>query len=197
MPVRVTLLSRGLIRLFTSYRSARIISLPWNPPFSKFEAAAMSGSASSGDSVDDSNPSASLQARAGKKATQAGTGWMPSLLRFFSQPAEGKPKRSTCLNEKTTSPNLKSIILYYTNMVENWKIWNWLLQFQIVSFMRICHSTPSEHFIPVAPNTWHLTRYKHGKSSRMEVSALSVLLAFPLFIYHLFSCPISRAPPPL
>ena len=96
-----TLLSRGQLRLFSSYRSARIISLPRNPPFSKLEAVTMSGSASSGESGDDSNPSASQQARAGMKANQTGTGWVPSALRrFFSQPAEGRPKRSTCLNEK-------------------------------------------------------------------------------------------------
>lgn len=101
MPMRATLLSRGLIGLFSSYRSARIISLSWNPPFSKLEAVAMSDSASSGDSGDDSNPSSSQQARAGMKANQTETGWMPSALRrFFSQSAERKPKRSMCLNEK-------------------------------------------------------------------------------------------------
>lgn len=101
MPMRATLLSRGQLRLFSSYRGARIISLPRNPPFSKLEAVTMSGSASSGESGDDSNPSASQQARAGMKANQTGTGWIPSTLRrFFSQPAEGRPKRSTCLNEK-------------------------------------------------------------------------------------------------
>jgi len=72
-----------MIRIVLRSRIVRI-------PFSRFVAVNMASS--SGDSVDDSNPSVSPQAGGGKKAPQAGTGWMSSLRRFFSHPSEARDR---------------------------------------------------------------------------------------------------------
>lgn len=72
---------QSMIRIVLRSRIVRI-------PFSRFVAVNMASS--SGDSVDDSNPSVSPQAGGGKKAPQAGTGWMSSLRRFFSHPSEAR-----------------------------------------------------------------------------------------------------------